>query len=173
MKNRSITRDSLVEHDGEIEAVSEWVTRQGEFLIRDAYPMHERATETLVVSRLRAGWPLGDAIAMPSSVAQRDLCVREGLPGSWSWNALPYHWDDAARRLVLGSPSGMSADEIAEAIGVSATRVEQIEHTAFGNFRASAARLGFDLRDLLRGLLEARSPDSGTPPKGATGEVTW
>lgn len=73
-------------------------------------------TPYVVVNRMRRGWSLVHAITAPAT-------ERDPLSGT------RYIDDPAARIFVASNPSGADPVEVAEALGVSRSRVSQLEQS--------------------------------------------
>jgi len=65
----------------------------------------------------------------PRAKSQRDA-VAPGLPGSSSWDKLPWEDDDWCWYAVACHPGGLTIEEVAALTGLSSERVRQIEQEA-------------------------------------------
>ncbi len=90
--------------------------------------------------------------------AARRQSIPAGLPKALSWDVLPWEYDDYAW-YVTSVHAGLTSEQVAELIGISNTRVQQLEIEALEKLSLGFAEvlreLGIDPDDLPADFLRA------------------
>jgi len=106
--------------------------------------------EHLTVVRVRASYGLARRVSIP-----------DGHPGALSWERASWTDDDAAWFVTAAHPGGLTQEQVATIMGITAGRVSQLELAALEKLRAglSAILAAFAPSQLEQELGEALEPE--------------
>lgn len=120
-------------------------------LIRDVAAEHG-LTATTIYRRLRNGWDMADLFQPAEGQSDPSTPVAE-----WRSMDLPWEADLFAQNKVKENPSGMELHQVADLMGVTKQRVEQIEKRALRKLkRTPGARAMLELMLARESMRESR-----------------
>lgn len=122
----------------------------------EARPETTRITEVrpaTIRARRRKGYPehLATAQVHFRRGAARRIGIPDGHPKSFSWEHLPWEEDDWAWYVVAHQKS-LTSEKVAAIMGISSTRVEQIENVALDKLRAGLDEIVSARPDFIAGV---------------------
>jgi DNA-directed RNA polymerase specialized sigma24 family protein len=143
MSNERLDRKMLLRANGRTYTVKEAAEITG---------MSERGIHT----RIRSGMSHERVISVGKFSRPRECDVPEGDPGSITWRMLPFAEDKTAREYAAYAErvGGFSFQRVADIMGVTRQRVEQIERIALRKLRLKG---GKEARELLEAIQEIDS----------------